>query len=82
MVETFRQAGLPDADAPAEESRPSIAVLPFENLSSDPEQEFLADGMADDIISGLSKYRWLFVIAPAIVFHLQGPGQGRSRNRR
>ncbi len=61
-----------DADAPAEDGRPSIAVLPFENLSSDPEQEFLADGMADDIISGLSKYRWLFVIARRSSFTYKG----------
>src|SRR5262249_15460215 len=41
----------------------SIAVLPFTNLSGDPEQEYFADGMVEDIISGLSRSRWLFVIA-------------------
>src|SRR5215468_7017644 len=43
--------------------RPSIAVLPFANLSSDPEQEYFADGMVDDILASLSRVRWLFVIA-------------------
>ena len=43
--------------------RPSIAVLPFENMSGDPEQEYFADGMVDDILSALSRVRWLFVIA-------------------
>jgi adenylate cyclase len=43
--------------------RPSIAVLPFQNLSGDPEQEYFADGMVEDIIAALSRMRWLFVIA-------------------
>jgi TolB-like protein len=43
--------------------KPSIAVLPFANLGADPEQDYFADGMVDDIITGLSRVRWLFVIA-------------------
>jgi TolB-like protein len=43
--------------------KPSIAVLPFVNMSNDPEQEYLADGMLDDLITSLSRLRWLFVIA-------------------
>ena len=43
--------------------KPSIAVLPFQNMSSDPEQEFLADGIAEDVITALSRYSSLFVIA-------------------
>jgi TolB-like protein/Tfp pilus assembly protein PilF len=43
--------------------KPSVAVLPFSNLSSDPEQGYFADGMVDDIIAGLSRIKWLFVIA-------------------
>jgi TolB-like protein/class 3 adenylate cyclase len=43
--------------------KPSIAVLPFTNMSGDPEQEYFADGMVEDIISGLSHIGWLFVIA-------------------
>jgi adenylate cyclase len=43
--------------------RPSIAVLPFSNMSGDPEQDYFADGISEDIITGLSKLRWFFVIA-------------------
>jgi adenylate cyclase len=44
-------------------NKPSIAVLPFQNMSGDPEQEYFADGMVEDIITGLSRIKWLFVIA-------------------
>ena len=43
--------------------RPSIAVLPFANMSGDPEQEYFADGISEDLITGLARIRWLFVIA-------------------
>jgi len=43
--------------------KPSIAVLPFTNLSGDPEQEYFADGVVEEIITALSRFRWLFVIA-------------------
>src|SRR5262249_7007740 len=43
--------------------QPSIAVLPFANMSGDPEQEYFADGMVEEIITALSRIRWLFVIA-------------------
>ena len=43
--------------------RPSIAVLPFANMSGDPDQEYFADGISEDLITGLSRIRWLFVIA-------------------
>jgi TolB-like protein len=52
--------------------RPSIAVLPFTNISSDPEQEYFADGMVEDIISGLSRIKWLFVIARNSSFVYKG----------
>lgn len=52
--------------------RPSIAVLPFTNMSNDPEQEFLADGMTEDIITGLSCNRHLFVIARNSSFTFKG----------
>jgi TolB-like protein len=42
---------------------PSVAVLPFANLSGDPEQEYFADGMVEDITAGLSRIKWLFVVA-------------------
>jgi TolB-like protein len=52
--------------------RPSIAVLPFTNLSSDPEQDYFADGMVDEIITVLSRLRWLFVIARNSSFTYKG----------
>src|SRR5262245_32399265 len=52
--------------------KPSIAVLPFTNLSGDPEQEYFADGMVEDIITGLSRFRWLFVIARNSSFTYKG----------
>jgi adenylate cyclase len=48
--------------------KPSIAVLPFTNLSGDPEQEYLAEGIADDILTALAKSRWLFVVARSSSF--------------
>jgi TolB-like protein/class 3 adenylate cyclase len=52
--------------------RPSIAVLPFANMSGDPEQEYFADGISEDIITGLSKLRWFFVIARNSSFTYKG----------
>ena len=52
--------------------KPSVAVLPFANLSGEAEQEYFADGMVDDIISGLSRIRWLFVIARNSTFVYKG----------
>ena len=52
--------------------RASIAVLPFDNLSSDPEQEYFADGMAEEIITGLARIRWLTVIARNSTFAYKG----------
>ena len=51
---------------------PSIAALPFQNLSGDPEQEYFADGMVEDIITALSRIRWLFVIARNSSFTYKG----------
>jgi TolB-like protein/tetratricopeptide (TPR) repeat protein len=51
------------ASAPTLPDKPSVAVLPFSNLSGDPQQEYFADGMVDDIITGLARIKWLFVIA-------------------
>ena len=60
------------ADTPALRDRPSIAVLPFENLSGDMEQEYFANGMAEDIITALSRFRWFFVIARNSSFTYKG----------
>jgi len=53
-------------------NKPSIAVLPFQNMSGDPEQEYFADGMVEDIITGLSRFRWLLVIARTSSFTYKG----------
>jgi len=53
-------------------SRPSIAVLPFENLSGDPEQQYFSDGITEDIITALSRMKWFFVIARNSSFTYKG----------
>jgi adenylate cyclase len=56
--------------------KPSIAVLPFQNMSGDPEQEYFADGVVEEIITALSRFRHLFVIAREL--HLQRSRRGRE----
>src|SRR5262249_45008835 len=53
-------------------NKPSIAVLPFDNMSGDPEQEYFADGMVEEIITALSRFRQLFVIARNSTFSYKG----------
>ena len=66
--------------------KPSIAVLPFQNMSGDPEQEYFADGMVEDIITALSRFKSLFVIARNSRFTYKGKRRrhqaGRPRARR
>ena len=65
-VRTYRVAGAPVEASTAPKlitDRPSIAVLAFQNMSGDPEQEYFADGMVEEIITALSRMKWLFVIA-------------------
>ena len=71
----FRSARLTEASLPPQlplPDKPSIAVLPFANLSSDPDQEYFADGMVEEIITALSRIRWLFVIARNSSFTYKG----------
>jgi TolB-like protein/DNA-binding winged helix-turn-helix (wHTH) protein len=56
--------------------KPSIAVLPFQNMSGDPAQDYFADGMVEDIVTGLSRIRWLFVIARQSSFVYRGKSVG------
>src|SRR4051794_4982585 len=72
-------SGLPAGEMPVVPSvpltlpdKPSIAVLPFQNMSGDPEQEYFADGMVEEIITALSRIRWLFVIARNSSFTYKG----------
>ena len=53
-------------------TKPSIAVLPFQNMSGDPEQDYFADGLTEDIITGLSQQQWFFVIARNSSFSYKG----------
>jgi TolB-like protein len=66
VTRTSAEAGLALPD------KPSIAVLPFANMSCDPEQEYFADGMVEEIITALSRIRWLFVIARNSSFTYKG----------
>jgi TolB-like protein len=80
VLEAPRPAAAPVADdqmkhqkpALALPDKPSIAVLPFQNLSDDPEQEYFADGMVEDIITGLSRSKFLFVISRNSSFTYKG----------
>ena len=60
------------APALALPDKPSIAALPFTNLSGDPEQEYFADGMVEDIVTGLARIKWLFVVARNSSFTYKG----------
>ena len=72
------QPGPPASDPPKADKllslpdKPSIAVLPFANMSRDPDQEFFADGIAEDVITALSRFRSLFVIARNSSFSYKG----------
>lgn len=85
FVGDLRQAGMPEASPDAAimpaiavpatavtAHKPSIAVMPFQNLSGDPEQDYFADGVAEEIITALSRVRWLFVIARNSSFAYRG----------
>jgi adenylate cyclase len=71
-VELLRKAGLPETPPLPLPDKPSIAVLPFVNMSGDPEQEYLSDGIAEEIITALSKLPDLFVIARNSSFTYKG----------
>jgi TolB-like protein/Tfp pilus assembly protein PilF len=64
MVETSKPLPLPN--------KPSLAVMPFQNMSGDPEQEYFADGMVEEIITALSRIGWLFVISRNSSFSYKG----------
>jgi adenylate cyclase len=66
VTRTSEQPGLPLPD------KPSLAVMPFQNMSGDPEQEYFADGMVEEIITALSRITWLFVIARNSSFTYKG----------
>ena len=65
-------AATPQTSPLALPNKPSVAVLPFSNLSGDPEQEYFSDGMVEDIVAGLSRIKWLFVVARNSSFAYKG----------
>ena len=79
----LRRATEPRSPLP---DKPSIAVLPFQNMSGDPEQEYFADGMVEEIITALSPYPLAVRDRPQFELHLQGSSRrceaGRARARR
>jgi TolB-like protein/Flp pilus assembly protein TadD len=76
-VTRHADGGPPDAPQPLElPAKPSVAVLPFSNLGADPDQAYFCDGMVDDIITGLSRIKWLFVIGRGTTFSYKGRAVG------
>jgi adenylate cyclase len=71
-IGALRKAGLPDKPPMPLPDKPSIAVLAFDNMSADPKQEYLADGISENLISSLSKISKLFVIARNSTFTYKG----------
>jgi TolB-like protein/Flp pilus assembly protein TadD len=71
-IEALRKAGLPETPPLPLPDKPSIAVLPFVNMSGDSEQEYFSDGMSEQIITSLSKVSDLFVIARTSSFRYKG----------
>jgi adenylate cyclase len=81
-VRVYRARAASGADSQSEfkppnaaRAKPSIAVLPFANMSGDPEQEYFADGIVDEIITSLSRLRWLYVAARTSSFEFKGRNQ-------
>ncbi|MBS9719043.1 LuxR C-terminal-related transcriptional regulator [Pseudohalocynthiibacter aestuariivivens] len=76
LRDALPSAATPQADLvegfPERPEKPSIAVLAFENMSGDPEQEYFSDGISDDIITALSRSPWLFIIARNTTFTYKG----------
>jgi adenylate cyclase len=72
LIDALRKAGLPEKPPLPLPDKPSIAVLPFVNMSGDPEQEFLNDGITEEIITALSKTPKMFVIARTSSFKYKG----------
>ena len=82
-VRAYRLVGVEEArkamPAIARGDRPAIAILPFTNMSGDPEQEYFADGITEDLITALSKHRWLNVIARNSTFGYRGQSRDIRR---
>ena len=73
LLEGLRKAGLPDEPSLSLPDKPSIAVLPFQNMSGDPEQEYFADGIVEDIITASFALQAALRHRAQFELHLQGP---------
>ena len=82
QVSPPRRRGAGPRQRPAVPDRPSIAVLPFTNLSGDPEQQYFSDGITEDIITELSRYHSLLVIARNSCFQFRGSSADIAAVRR
>ena len=78
MADSAEASDLPRRQPLPLPDKPSIAVLPFQNMSGDPEQEYFADGMVEDIITALSRFKSLFVIARNSSFTYKGKSPSTS----
>jgi TolB-like protein len=72
MLEALRKAGMPEKPLGAVQEKPSIAVLPFDNLSPDPEQEYFSDGLSEELINKLAQVKDLHVTARTSSFSFKG----------
>ena len=72
LTEQAAHKSQPSAERLPLPDKPSIAVLPFTNISGDPDQEYFVDGIVEDLTSALSHFRWLFVIARSSSFTFKG----------
>jgi TolB-like protein len=71
-VVSARSSAAGSREEPDLPAKPSVVVLPFDNLGDEPDQSYFADGMVDDIVSGLSRIKWLFVIGRGTTFSYKG----------
>jgi TolB-like protein len=78
-AEVRASAALPTRLVPSLPDKPSLAVMPFQNMSGDPEQEYFADGVVEEIITALSRITWLFVIARNSSFTYKGQAVDAKR---
>ncbi len=74
-LDAYRKAGMPERAPGAVQEKPSIAVLPFENLSSDKEQEYFSDGLSEELINKLSQVKDLQVTARTSSFYFKGKNE-------
>ena len=78
-VREERATSIESHTSPIASHTPSIAVLPFVNMSGEPEQEYFSDGISEDIMTALSKLRWFLVVARNSLVHIQGKNRHKKK---